>query len=68
MNLQLLDLDPALHRMHYDVVSNSVLWFLHHGIFDHIRRPRFDVHFRDAWDAYVTVNRRFADRGREARP
>ena len=28
--------------MHYDVVSNSVLWFLFHDLFDRIRRPRFD--------------------------
>src|SRR5207244_234712 len=25
-------------------------------------RPRFDERFREAWDAYVTVNRAFADR------
>ena len=47
--------------MHYDVVANGVLWFLHHGMFDHVRRPRFDLHFRDAWDAFVAVNQRFTD-------
>jgi trehalose 6-phosphate synthase len=60
INLRLLDVDPALHRMHYDVVSNSVLWFLFHGLFDRVRRPRFDLHFRDAWDGFVEVNRAFA--------
>ena len=25
--------------MHYDVISNAVLWFLHHGLFDLARRP-----------------------------
>ena len=49
------------HRMHYDVVANGVLWFLHHGMFDHARRPRFDLRFRDAWDAFVAVNQRFTD-------
>ncbi len=61
VGVQLLDLDREQHRMHYDVVANGVLWFLHHGMFDHARRPRFDLHFRDAWDAFVAVNQRFTD-------
>ena len=31
-----LALDPELHAMHYDVVSNSVLWFLFHDLFDRV--------------------------------
>jgi trehalose 6-phosphate synthase len=61
LDLHLLDLDPALHRMHYDVISNAVLWFVHHGLFDLARRPRFDRHLHDAWDGYVAVNEAFAD-------
>ena len=61
LDLHLLDLDPALHRMHYDVISNAVLWFLHHGLFDLARRPRFDRYLREAWDGYVAVNAAFAD-------
>ena len=61
LDLHLLALDPALHRMHYDVISNAVLWFLHHGLFDLARRPRFDKHLREAWDGYVAVNAAFAD-------
>ena len=59
--LTLLDLDPLVYRQYYDVVSNGTLWFLHHGLFDLPRRPRFDRHFREAWEAYRTVNRTFAD-------
>jgi trehalose 6-phosphate synthase len=62
ISLELLALDPRQHRLHYDVVSNATLWFLHHGLFDLPRRPRFDERFREAWDAYVAVNRAFADR------
>lgn len=58
--LTLLDHDPALHRLYYDVVSNGTLWFLHHGLFDLVRRPRFDHRFSEAWAAYETVNRSFA--------
>ena len=61
LDLHLLDLDPALHRMHYDVISNAVLWFLHHGLFDLARRPRFDRYLYEAWDGYVAVNAAFAD-------
>ena len=45
---------------YYDVISNGTLWFLHHGLFDAPRRPRFDRHWRDAWDAYREVNRTYA--------
>ena len=62
IGLELLALDPHQHRLHYDIVSNATLWFLHHGLFDLPRRPRFDERFREAWDAYVAVNRAFADR------
>jgi trehalose 6-phosphate synthase len=61
VNVRLLELDREQHRMHYDVVANGVLWFLHHGMFDHARRPRFDLRFRDAWDAFVAVNQAFTD-------
>ncbi len=57
---ELLLLDPAQHRLHYDVVSNATLWFLHHGLFDLTRAPVFDDQFRAAWDAYVAVNETFA--------
>jgi trehalose 6-phosphate synthase len=60
IDLHLLDLEPGLHRQHYDVISNAVLWFLHHGLFDLARRPRFDRYLRDAWDGYVAVNAAFA--------
>jgi trehalose 6-phosphate synthase len=61
IDLDLLDLDAAQHRMHYDVISNAVLWFLHHGLFDLARRPRFDRHLHEAWSGYVAVNTAFAD-------
>jgi trehalose 6-phosphate synthase len=66
IDLRLIALDPELHTRHYDVVSNSVLWFLFHDLFDRIRRPRFDNRFREAWDAYRTVNDAFADATAEA--
>ncbi len=66
IDLRLVALDPELHAMHYDAVSNRVLWFLFHDLFDRIRRPRFDQRFRESWEAYRTVNFAFADATAEA--
>jgi trehalose 6-phosphate synthase len=56
-----LALDAGAYRMAYDVVCNATLWFLHHGLYDLARRPRFDLRFREAWQAYREVNAAFAD-------
>lgn len=56
-----LDLDPDDFRLAYDVVCNAVLWFLHHGLFETARRPRFDRRWREAWAAYRRVNDAFAE-------
>jgi trehalose 6-phosphate synthase len=68
VDLHLLDLDPHVHRMHYDVISNGLLWFLFHGLFDTPRRPAFDRRFREAWDAYVAVNEEFTAAADAAAP
>ena len=56
----MLAVDPDAYRMAYDVVSNGTLWFLHHGLWELARRPRFDRRWREAWDAYRSVNHTFA--------
>jgi trehalose 6-phosphate synthase len=45
---------------YYDVVSNATLWYLHHGLYDAPRRPRFDRVWRTAWDAYRRANETYA--------
>jgi trehalose 6-phosphate synthase len=59
--VRLLGIDPADYRQSYDVVCNAALWFTHHHLFDLARRPLFDHHFHDAWQAYRRVNQAFAD-------
>lgn len=66
--VRLLALDAERYRAAYDVVCNATLWFLHHGLYDLARRPRFDRRFRDAWEAYREVNRAFADAVAESAP
>jgi trehalose 6-phosphate synthase len=58
--LRSMAIDDATFRMFYDVVANSVLWFLHHDLFDLPRRPRLDGRWREAWNAYREVNHMFA--------
>jgi trehalose 6-phosphate synthase len=58
--LRMLALDEDAYRAAYDVISNATLWFLHHGLWDAPRRPRFDRRWREAWDAYRAINEAFA--------
>ena len=55
-----LAIGPDTYHMAYDVVSNATLWFLSHRLFDLSRRPRIDRRWREAWDAYRSVNETFA--------
>lgn len=66
--VDLLSLDPDTYRLAYDVVSNEVLWFAHHGLWDLPREPSFDAGWPDAWAAYRAVNHAFADAVAEVAP
>src|SRR5262245_8214436 len=68
LRTRLLPIDPETYRMAYDVVCNATLWFLHHGLYDLARRPRFDSHWRDAWVAYRNMNELFARAAAEDAP
>lgn len=59
--LRSLVIDQVAFRQFYDVVSNSTLWYLHHGLWDRVRRPRFDRRWQEAWAGYREVNHAFAD-------
>jgi trehalose 6-phosphate synthase len=60
VNVRFLDLGKELHHLHYEVVSNEVLWFLFHYLFDVPHSPTFDGAFPKAWDAYREVNDLYA--------
>ena len=59
--LRSLVIDALDYRQFYDVIANATLWFLHHGLWDLPRRPRFDEHWHAAWATYRDVNHAFAD-------
>lgn len=68
LRVRLVSVDADTYRLAYDVVSNQVLWFLHHGLYDLPREPAFGPELADAWQAYREVNRAFADLVAEAAP
>jgi trehalose 6-phosphate synthase len=59
--LRYLAFDPGEYDSFYNGVSNRILWFLHHYLWDLPRSPRFDDATDAAWAAYVRVNEAFAD-------
>jgi trehalose 6-phosphate synthase len=59
--LRYLSFDPATYEGYYNGISNRILWFAHHYLWDVPREPRFDHRTREDWSAYRKVNRAFAD-------
>jgi trehalose 6-phosphate synthase len=55
-----LDIPPATYDAYYNHVSNGILWFVHHYLWDTVRSPSFDDDTERAWAEYVDVNRTFA--------
>jgi trehalose 6-phosphate synthase len=53
---------PECYHQYYNVISNPLLWFLQHYLWDTPRTPDITKEIWDAWrSGYVTVNRMFAD-------
>ncbi len=60
LRIELVDPEPEMFSMAYNVVSNATLWFCHHHLFDSARRPRADYRWMEAWEAYRELNELFA--------
>jgi trehalose 6-phosphate synthase len=58
--IRYLDIEPDVYDAYYNHISNRVLWFMHHYLWDTVRSPSFADRVREAWGHYVDVNRRFA--------
>src|SRR5215471_16149578 len=59
--VRMIDIPADMFGAAYNSIANSVLWFVHHLLFDTPNQPRFDAGFRRDWDAYVAYNNVFAD-------
>ena len=50
------------YRQYYNIISNPLLWFIQHQLWDTPRRPSITVDFWQAWqNGYVPINERFAN-------
>ncbi|MCX4779297.1 alpha,alpha-trehalose-phosphate synthase (UDP-forming) [Streptomyces sp. NBC_01264] len=58
--VRMLPIDPEIYDGAYNGIANSVLWFLHHHLYEIPREPVFDAEFRRRWASYVTYNEAFA--------
>ncbi|GGS18583.1 trehalose-6-phosphate synthase [Streptomyces aureoverticillatus] len=59
--VKMLDIDADVHAAAYNGVANSVLWFVHHMLYQTPLEPTFGPEFRAQWAAYETYNRAFAE-------
>lgn len=59
-HVRLLTFDDETYDLAYNQVSNRLLWFLHHHLWDVSRAPTFDSETRRAWDGYRRYNLTFA--------
>ncbi|MFK8908925.1 trehalose-6-phosphate synthase [Streptomyces sp. YS-3] len=58
--VRMLDIDASVHADAYNGIANSVLWFVHHMLYQTPLEPAFDAEFRRQWGAYEAYNRAFA--------
>ncbi|MFF3289345.1 trehalose-6-phosphate synthase [Streptomyces sp. NPDC003023] len=59
--VRMLDIDATVHADAYNGVANSVLWFVHHMLYQTPLEPAFGQEFRRQWGAYRLYNLAFAE-------
>ncbi|MDX3239721.1 trehalose-6-phosphate synthase [Streptomyces sp. ME03-5709C] len=59
--VRMLDIPAGTFASAYNGIANSVLWFVHHMLFQTPLEPVFDEDFREQWAAYLAYNAAFAD-------
>jgi len=58
--LRYLDIPPDVYDGYYNGISNGVLWFAHHYLWDTVHSPAFGDEVDAVWAQYVEVDSRFA--------
>jgi trehalose 6-phosphate synthase len=62
INLKLVDPDPKSYEGYYSVISNPMLWFIQHQLWDIPRKPSVTEETWNAWEhGYKSVNNLFAE-------
>ncbi|MFG2948810.1 alpha,alpha-trehalose-phosphate synthase (UDP-forming) [Streptomyces adustus] len=59
--VRMLDIPADVHADAYNGIANSVLWFVHHMLYQTPLEPVFDAEFRRRWVSYERYNRAFAE-------
>ncbi|MEA2580282.1 MAG: trehalose 6-phosphate synthase [Actinomycetota bacterium] len=59
--VRFVQIDHETYDGYYNQISNQILWFAHHYLFDVARTPRFGDDTVQAWERFVEVNQAFAD-------
>ncbi|AJP03129.1 alpha,alpha-trehalose-phosphate synthase [Streptomyces cyaneogriseus subsp. noncyanogenus] len=59
--VRMLDVPADVHADAYNGIANSVLWFVHHMLYQTPLEPVFDAEFRRQWASYERFNRAFAE-------
>jgi trehalose 6-phosphate synthase len=58
---RMIDVAPEVFAAAYNGIANSVLWFVHHMLYQTPLEPVFDEDFEAQWAAYEAYNTAFAD-------
>ncbi|MET7310343.1 trehalose-6-phosphate synthase [Streptomyces sp. NPDC005571] len=58
--VRMLDIDAGVHADAYNGIANSVLWFVHHMLYQTPLEPVFDAEFRRQWASFEAYNLAFA--------
>lgn len=61
MRVRLIAPVPSTYNAYYNVISNPLLWFVQHQLYDTPRTPVLDANLWHAWQAYAEANKRLAD-------
>jgi len=62
INLHLVPLDQETYDGYYNVISNPLLWFLQHSMWDFFTNPTITRSTWDSWEhGYVAANQQFAE-------
>jgi len=62
LQIRFVETDPFAHEDFYGVISNPLLWFIQHGLYELSYSPNIGQRERDAFeDGYVSINQTFAD-------
>ncbi|MES2569402.1 MAG: HPr family phosphocarrier protein [Verrucomicrobiota bacterium] len=61
LNVVPVPLPADIYREYYGVISNEILWMLHHHLVGQFGYATLDENSHRAWEAYLEANRRMAE-------